>query len=475
MRPRPVTLVALVLALLWFAPVTAVAVPDLVSATGASVSPAATAAAPSTAPVLAASESTDAAENVRGRLLDPDREPLSGLTITVTDASGEEVGTATTDDDGNWLVPLPGPGTYTVSLDPAELPEGVVPRTEGGESREVVVRAQATQSVILATADSGEQVEDTGAPTAGDPDEDAAAAPEARATPNRYVQLVVEGIRFGSLIAITAVGLSLVFGTTRLINFAHGEFVTIGAVAAYMLSTSPGSIPLILAAVLAMVVVALVAGATELTVWKPMRKRGSGLIQMFIVAIGLALLLRHVVQVIFGAQRRRYAEYAVQQSLDFGLFTITPRDLTTTLISIVVLIGVALLLQMTRIGKAMRAVSDNRDLAEASGINVDRVVLFVWMLGGALAGLGGVFFGLTQAVYPEMGFTLLLLMFAGVILGGLGSAYGAIVGSIVIGLVAQLSTIWFPVDLQYMWALLAMILVLLFRPQGILGKRERVG
>lgn len=474
MRPRPVTLVALVLALLWFAPVTAVAVPDLVSAAGPAVSPTAPAAASSPAPILASSD-TDAAENVRGRLLDPDREPLTGLTITVTDSSGAEVGTATTDDEGNWSVGLPGPGTYTVSLDPADLPAGVVPRTEGGESREVVVRAQATQSVILATAESGDQVEETAAPTAGEPDEAEAPPPQARSGGNRYVQLVVEGIRFGSLIAITAVGLSLVFGTTRLINFAHGEFVTIGAATAYFLSTSPGSMPLILAAAISMVFVALVAGGSELAVWKPMRRRGSGLIQMFIVAIGLALLLRHIVQLVHGAQRRRYADYAVQQSIDFGLFTMTPRDLAMTLISIAVLIGVALLLQLTRIGKAMRAVSDNRDLAEASGINVDRVVLFVWMLGGALAGLGGVFFGLSQAVYPEMGFMLLLLMFAGVILGGLGSAYGAIVGSLVIGLVAQLSTIWFPVDLQFMWALLVMILVLLFRPQGILGKRERVG
>src|SRR5690606_31540643 len=137
--------------------------------------------------------------------------------------------------------------------------------------------------------------------------------------------------------------------------------------------------------------------------------------------------------------------------------------------------GVALMLQRTRIGKAMRAVNDNVDLSAASGINVERVILVVWLLGGALAGLGGVLFGVTQAVYPDMGFQLLLLMFAAVILGGLGSAYGAMVGALVIGLVSQLSTLWFPASLQNMWALLVMILVLLFRPQGIFGRRERVG
>ncbi|MDQ0711504.1 branched-subunit amino acid ABC-type transport system permease component [Streptomyces luteogriseus] len=139
------------------------------------------------------------------------------------------------------------------------------------------------------------------------------------------------------------------------------------------------------------------------------------------------------------------------------------------------LLGIAVLLQKTRIGTAVRAVSANRDLAEASGIDVQRVVLFVWMLAGGLAALGGVFFGLVEIVTWDMGFKLLLLMFAGIILGGLGSAYGAMVGSLVIGVVAQMSTLWFPVDLQYAWALLVLILVLLVRPQGILGRAERVG
>jgi neutral amino acid transport system permease protein len=136
---------------------------------------------------------------------------------------------------------------------------------------------------------------------------------------------------------------------------------------------------------------------------------------------------------------------------------------------------VALMLQRTRTGKAIRAVSDNRDLAESSGIDVSRVILNVWLLAGGLAALGGVFFGLAQLVSWDMGFKLLLLMFAAVILGGLGTAYGVIAGSLVVGIVAQVSTIWFPVELQNAWALLVLILVLLVRPQGIFGQRERVG
>lgn len=406
----------------------------------------------------------EAEELLRGTLRGPDRQPLPGLTVTVTQ-DGTEVGTATTDEDGQWEVPLPGPGTYTVAIDPAELPAGVAPRDEGGDSVEgVTVRPGAAQGVIFQLAAVGEDGEGV-APAAGTGGPGFA---------TRLAQLLVEGVKFGAIIAITAVGLSLVFGTTRLINFAHGEYVTIGAVAAYLFSVGQ-PVPLAVAAVLAMGVAALVAGGVELAVWRPMRHRGTGLIQMFIVAIGLSLLLRHIVLIVFGSRRRQYDQYSLQQAWDLGPVRITPRDLVITLLSAAILVLVAVMLQRTRIGKAMRAVSDNRDLAEASGIDVERVVMVVWLLGGALAGLGGVFYGLTQAVYPEMGFTLLLLMFAGVILGGLGSAYGAMLGALVIGVVSQVSTLWFPASLQFMWALLAMILVLLFRPQGILGRGERVG
>lgn len=196
---------------------------------------------------------------------------------------------------------------------------------------------------------------------------------------------------------------------------------------------------------------------------------------MFIISIGVSLFLRHLLLIFYGGRREQYDQYALQSEIDIGPVSITPRDLTVTIIAILVIVGVGLMLQRTRMGKAMRAVSDNRDLAESSGIDVNRVILFVWILGGGLAALGGVFYGLTTAVYWDMGFNLLLLMFAGVILGGLGSAFGAVVGSLVVGLVAQLSTLWFPTELQNAWALLALIIVLLVRPQGILGRAERVG
>ncbi|RIK15036.1 MAG: branched-chain amino acid ABC transporter permease [Acidobacteria bacterium] len=407
-------------------------------------------------------EGEEAAQSLRGSIRGPDRKPIAGLTVTVTQG-GTEIGSTTTDDKGQWQVPLEKPGTYAVSIDPAALPEGVVPRAEGGETVEgVVVRPGANQGVIFQLAgDAGGE---------GGP-----AAPSGPSFADRFIQLTVEGIKFGAIIAITAVGLSLVFGTTRLINFAHGEYVTFGAIMAFFLSVTPWGLPLWLAALLALGLTALLAGGIELAVWRPMRRKSAGLIQQFIVAIGLALVIRHILLVFFGSRRRQYDEYNLQQSMDLGLFRITPRDLIVTIIAFVLMGLVAFMLQRTRVGKAMRAVNDNVDLAAASGIDVERVIMIVWLLGGALAGIGGVFFGLTQAVYPEMGFQLLLLMFAAVILGGLGSAYGAMVGALAIGLVSQLSTLWFPASLQNMWALLVMILVLLVRPQGFFGRRERVG
>jgi branched-chain amino acid transport system permease protein len=153
----------------------------------------------------------------------------------------------------------------------------------------------------------------------------------------------------------------------------------------------------------------------------------------------------------------------------------TNADLASIVIALAVLVLVAVMLQRTKIGKAMRAVADNRDLAASSGINVNRVILVVWMMGGALAALGGVLLGLSDEVQWDMGFRLLLLMFAGVTLGGLGTAYGALLGSIVVGVFVQMSTLVIPNDVKYVGGLLLLIVILIVRPQGILGSRVRVG
>ncbi len=423
-------------------------------------------------------------QSIFGTIRSPSGKPLSGVKITVS-LDGKEVGTATTDKKGAWKVKVPKPGTYTVTLDTASLPKGLHVRQKGGEKlSNVDVRTGESQPVLFGLSskktpqESPGSQETTTTTTGGGSTgvgPKTSGGEEGSGFGARLLQLFIGGIEYGAIIAITAVGLSLVFGTTRLINFAHGELVTIGAVVAYLFSSTGVNLPLILAAVIAMIAVGLLGGALELSLWKPLRRRGAGLIQMFIISIGLSLFLRHIVLAFFGGRRRQYDQYSVQQTMDWGPISITPRDLTITLISLGMLVLVAVALQRTRIGKATRAVADNKDLAESSGIDVNRVILIVWIAGGVLAGLGGVFFGLSEAVFWNMGFNLLLLMFAGIIVGGLGSAYGAMVGSLLVGLVAQLSTLWFSPELQNAWALFALIVVLLFRPQGILGRAERAG
>ena len=144
-------------------------------------------------------------------------------------------------------------------------------------------------------------------------------------------------------------------------------------------------------------------------------------------------------------------------------------------VCLVVLLGVGLIVQGTRLGTAIRAVADERDLAAASGIDVRRVVLVVWIGGSMLAGLGGVLLGVSQSVQWNMGFGLLLTIFAAVVLGGLGSIYGAMVGGLVVGIASEVGTYWLPSDFKFAIALAILIVVLIARPQGILGIRERIG
>jgi branched-subunit amino acid ABC-type transport system permease component len=220
---------------------------------------------------------------------------------------------------------------------------------------------------------------------------------------------------------------------------------------------------------------AAIGAVSELGLWRPLRRRGTGLIAALVISIGLSLVLRYLYQVIYGGFSNAYSDYRGQRAVDYGLFRLTNINLASIVICLVVLILVALMLQRTRIGKAMRAVADNRDLAASSGINVNQVILVVWMMGGALAALGGVLLGLSDEVQWDMGFRLLLLMFAGVTLGGLGTAYGALVGSLVVGIFVQMSTLIIPNDVKYVGGLLLLIVILIIRPQGILGARVRVG
>ena len=403
-----------------------------------------------------------------------ERVPVEGVTLTI-DGGGEAV----TDADGQWSIPVDAAGTYTVSIDPASLPDGVALRDADRASLEVLVEEGQDKRALFALI-------------SGTAEEAAAAAEDGGSsiTGRRVAQLTVEGLKQGLYLAMAAIGLSLIFGTTGLVNFAHAELVTWGQLSTYLfnfyglagfigfLAPLPGpfgdGVNLILAAVLGMLSGGLLGYALDRGLFRSMRRNGISLIAQMVITIGLSIVLRYLFLYNFGGNPRFFRDYAAQTAMSIGPVEITPKDLIAMIISVVVLILVGALLQLTRIGKAMRAVADNRDLAESSGIDVQRVISVVWIAGAALAALGGVFFGIDQIKW-DFGFRILLLLFASVVLGGLGTAYGALVGALVVGLVINLSTLVIDAELKNMVALLVMVLILLFRPQGILGRPERVG
>ncbi len=392
-------------------------------------------------------------EGVQGTLR-AGAEPVVGARVTVTPIGGGAALTGTSGSDGRYRVDLPGPGDYDVLLDVASLPKGVTLAKGAPNPRRVTVVAGQSRPGPFSL--------------------DKAGFTAARDTTNRALQLLVDGIKFGFILAMAGIGLSLIYGTTGLTNFAHGELVTFGAIAAWYFNVR-GGLPFVLSAVLAVAVGALASGLLDLGLWRPLRRRGTGLIAALVVSIGLSLLVRTIFLFFYGGGTQPYAEYAIQSPTDLGLITITPKDIVTDVIALLVLVAVGLALQKTRLGTAIRAVADNRDLAAASGIAVDRVVVIVWAAGGGLAALGGVFLGLTQQVRFDMGFTLLLLIFAGVTLGGLGTAYGALVGGLLVGILTQMSTLVIPSELKNVGALGVLVLVLLVKPTGLLGRRERIG
>jgi branched-chain amino acid transport system permease protein len=383
------------------------------------------------------------------------REGVPDVRIVVETEAGELVAETTTDADGAYEISV-APGTYVVRLDTDTLPDGVdVEDGKDAFTKDVRARSSTTQAFFL-----GEDLR------------------QVESKWSQLPQTIANGLKLAMIIAITSIGLSLIFGTTGLSNFAHGEMVTFGALIAWGFNRNWGEIALIPAAIIAVVVSALAGGLFERGLWRPLRKRGTSLTSMMIVSIGIALGLRHLYLFFVGGALQQYSQYTLQRDpVELGPIDLTPRSLFIMGVSLAVIVAVAAFLLRARFGKAIRAVSDNPDLAASSGIDSDRVVLIVWLLGGALAGLGGVFYGLEYGVRWDMGFTLLLLMFAAITLGGLGNPFGALVGSLIIGIFVELWTFIVPNanDMKNVGALFALILLLLIRPQGILGRKERVG
>ena len=395
---------------------------------------------------------------------------VEGAVVTV-----DGVGDGVSDENGMINIPVPEAGEYTVTIDATTLPAGVSLRVVDRASVMVLVEEGQNRTVLFALQS------EAGA---------AAAAAEGSGIGRRLAQLSAEGLKQGLYLAMASIGLSLIYGTTGLVNFAHAEMVTWGGLATYFfnfyglagvagfLAPLPGpfgdGVNLVFAIVFGMIAGGVLGYLLDRVLFRRLRRQGVGLIAQMVITIGLSIVLRYLFLYFFGGGPRSFRDFSAQTALQLGPIQLVPKDIIAMSVSVGVLLMIGVLLTRTQMGKAMRAVSDNKDLAESSGIDVQRVIATVWVFGAAAAALGGAFFALDQAKW-DFGFRILLLIFSAVTLGGLGTAYGALLGALVIGMVINLSTLVLDAELKNMVALLVMVLVLMFRPQGLLGRSERIG
>ena len=285
-------------------------------------------------------------------------------------------------------------------------------------------------------------------------------------------QTGLNGLSLGAIYALGAVGLTLVYGILKLVNFAQGDFLTYGAYMAYLVNVTWGA-PLVVAVFWAMLMTAILGIVFERLLWGPMRAKRAGLLQLLLMSIGLAFLLRAIVQWFWGTEIRTL-DVNTTSSVEILGLRIGQTELIVVIVGLVVLVGVGLMLRLTLLGKRMRALSDDLELAETAGIDTRRVILWTWVFAGALAGLAGVMAASVTALYPEMGFELLLPIFGAVVLGGIGDAFGALAAGVVIGVMTEWSTLIIDARWKTGVGFLVLVIVLIIRPQGIFGKAKAI-
>jgi neutral amino acid transport system permease protein len=285
-------------------------------------------------------------------------------------------------------------------------------------------------------------------------------------------QTGLNGLSLGAVFALGAVGLTLVYAILRLVNFAHGDFLTFGAYMAYLVNVTWG-MPLILGIFFAMATTALLGIFLERVMWGPMRVKGAGVLQLILMALGLALVIRYAVQYIWGTEIRQL-DVDVTSTVSFAGVQIGQTKMIVIVIGVVVLVAIGLMLRYTLLGKRMRALADNLELAETAGIDTSRVILWTWIFAGGLAGLAGVMAAEVTDVRPEMGFELLLPIFAAVILGGIGDAFGALAAGLILGVVIEWSTLLVDARWKIFIGFAILIVALVIRPQGIFGRAREL-
>jgi branched-chain amino acid transport system permease protein len=415
---------------------------------------------------------------VNGVLQDSAKTPIANVEVTL---GGSESATTTTGSDGKWAFSVTADGEYTVSI-----PSEVVQQhgLKAAKATVDVKKGDFSKARQVVRFDEIQASSDESAGSSSSPNSSASADSDASSSTgsesafstfmSRFWQQLFSGVIFGLMLGLMSVGMNLVYGTTKLSSFSHGEQVSLGGLMAYV-GTQLLHWPLVISAVFAVAVGALTGWIQNELVWSPLRRKRVGPTQQMIVTIGLSMALQYVFQFFFGGDVKGITT-SVPKGFQIGPITTDATTLILAGIALAVIIAFSLFLYGTRLGRATRAVSDNAALASASGINVERVVRIVWIISAALAALAGVLIGIyLNGIAWNTGALVLLLMFSAVTLGGLGTANGALVGSLVIGIVADMSSLVIPNDMRYVSALAILIIVLLIRPQGLFGKQQRVG
>ncbi len=303
----------------------------------------------------------------------------------------------------------------------------------------------------------------------------------------QLIQSVVNGLSLGSIMALAAIALTLTYGILRLSNFAHGDFMTLGAYLTLLLNSL--GLNVWVAMLLSTIVVIGFALLTEQVLWARMRRGRTTPTTLIIISIGLALTIRNSVILFWGAGVQNY-DLRIAETLNLGGIRVPFNGLVVMGMAIAAIGLLHWVLQYTKVGKAMRAVADDIDLARVTGINVDRVILWTWVLSAGLTGLAGSMLGLLEKINPNMGWFMILPLFASVILGGIGNPYGAIVGAFVIAIAQEVGAgmsqtlgplyltllqnpLLYPImrlmssEYKIGIALVIMVMVLLFKPQGL--------
>ncbi|SIT78468.1 branched-chain amino acid ABC transporter permease [Pontibaca methylaminivorans] len=295
------------------------------------------------------------------------------------------------------------------------------------------------------------------------------------------LSLTVWGVMLGGIIALGAIGLTLVYGVLKFPNFSHGALVTLGAYAAFTIASYLPQGPILLpfsfgwellaAMVLAMPVVSLIALAVDRVLFRPLRRRDASLVLLAMASLAAMFFLRSAIYLIWGPDFLFYYPGRSNPALHLPFGLRLQADQIFVFVLAMILVALTwFLLERTRMGKAMRATSNNPDLAQVRGINTERVIAWTWILGASLAAAGGVMYGLASQLRPEMGFWLLLPMFAAAIMGGLGSPMGAIAGAVIIGIAQQVSSSFINPAYGPGVAFVLLVVVLVLQPRGLFGR-----